>query len=178
VKQVVEKFRMDFFGIGTTRSGTTWIYNMLKEHPDVCVSSKKEIGFFYVDKAYKKGINFYKSYFCDCKKTRGEVYPFYIHFKKAADRMYGMYPNAKIFLSWRDPVERMYSHYRKHYLHGDLTETFDEAIRKYPEKYVDFGYCKEGLDYYKKLFGDNNVLVLQFNELKTNPRGFIQKIYG
>ncbi len=49
-------FKIDFIGIGATKSGTTWIAQCLKEHPQICGSSIKEINFFNIPFRYKKGI--------------------------------------------------------------------------------------------------------------------------
>ena len=46
----------DFLGIGAQRSGTTWLYEQLRGHPQVVMSSKrKEIHFF--DRHYDRGLD-------------------------------------------------------------------------------------------------------------------------
>ena len=38
-------FKVDFIGIGVIKAATTWIFQCLKEHPEICGSSRKEIRF-------------------------------------------------------------------------------------------------------------------------------------
>ena len=41
--------QVDFIGIGTARSNTTWLYNCLKEHPEIFMPQKKdEDSMFYL----------------------------------------------------------------------------------------------------------------------------------
>ena len=59
--------KLDFIGIGTARSNTTWLYKCLQEHPDIFMPQKKELHFFDSDSQFNKGINFYNNYFVDRK---------------------------------------------------------------------------------------------------------------
>jgi hypothetical protein len=49
-----------FLGIGAQRSGSTWLYESLKQHPDVWLTPVKEVHFFdrgnikYSDRSYKR----------------------------------------------------------------------------------------------------------------------------
>src|SRR6476620_10538371 len=36
-----------FLGIGSMRCGSTWLYEVLRCHPDIRLSNPKEIGFFF-----------------------------------------------------------------------------------------------------------------------------------
>ncbi len=38
----------EFIGIGVQKSATTWVYNILRDHPEVRISALKEINFFYI----------------------------------------------------------------------------------------------------------------------------------
>ena len=50
-----------FIGLGAQRAGTTWAYNCLAEHPQVFMSRKKELHFFYVN--YSRGLDWYRRQF-------------------------------------------------------------------------------------------------------------------
>ena len=39
-------FKLDFVGIGFLRSGTTWLYGLLRVHPQICMSREKELFLF------------------------------------------------------------------------------------------------------------------------------------
>ena len=50
-----------FIGIGAQRAGTTWAYNCLAQHPEVYMSEKKELHFFYAN--YSRGLDWYAAQF-------------------------------------------------------------------------------------------------------------------
>ncbi|MGD1948605.1 MAG: hypothetical protein ACFB14_03045 [Leptolyngbyaceae cyanobacterium] len=37
---------IDFLGIGAQKAGTTWLWSILKTHPDVWIPPKKELHYF------------------------------------------------------------------------------------------------------------------------------------
>ncbi|MFW6174033.1 MAG: hypothetical protein ACOC5T_09840 [Elusimicrobiota bacterium] len=71
-------FKVDFLGIGWPRCATSWIYECLKEHSEICMAEKKETHYFTVN--FKKGINYYHDCFkhCDLNAIKGEYSPDYI----------------------------------------------------------------------------------------------------
>ena len=44
----------NFLCIGTQRAATTWLFNCLKEHPDVFVPEIKEVDFFLIKTIQKE----------------------------------------------------------------------------------------------------------------------------
>jgi len=51
-----------FVFIGPGRSGSTWMYELLRSHPDVCLGrGTKETLFF--EKHYDRGVDWYESFF-------------------------------------------------------------------------------------------------------------------
>ena len=113
---------VDFIGIGAERSGTTWVSNCLNDHPEICFSKQKEIFFFNkLDRhflklenlRYKRGINWYKGFFNHCAPgaIKGEFTPTYLFCPYAPRRIKSYFPNVKIVVCLRDPVERAFSQY-------------------------------------------------------------------
>ena len=49
----------NFMCIGAAKSGTTSLYDILKQHSDIFVPSFKEPHFFDIPSAYKNGISWY-----------------------------------------------------------------------------------------------------------------------
>ena len=66
----------DFVGIGVHKSATTWVGDILAQHPDVYIK-KKEVSFF--THSFYRGYGWYSNFFKD-KGTRkaGEITPGYI----------------------------------------------------------------------------------------------------
>jgi len=107
----------NFFIIGAAKCGTTTLFDVLRQHPQVIFASRKEPNFFSDDDQYLKGIEWYsETYFKDA-----EVYPFrgdastqyLLNSEMAASRIKKVYGNREIkFIAiFRDPVQRAYSGY-------------------------------------------------------------------
>src|SRR6056297_2233099 len=108
-----ENFSPDFIGIGAMKAATSWIYKCLIEHPEVCGSSKKELHFFDRPQNYKKGIDYYISFFKHCPqdKAKGEYTPNYLYSPATPELISRHFPNVKIIVCLRNPAERAWSHY-------------------------------------------------------------------
>jgi hypothetical protein len=62
-----------FLVCGAMKSGTTALYEYLKQHPDIYMSDTKETGYF--DVSYGKGAGWYSSFFLERKITLQEGRP-------------------------------------------------------------------------------------------------------
>ena len=101
----------NFLVIGTKRCGTNWIKNNLDQHPEIYMTQDKGVHFF--DWHYKKGLEYYKTFFCDAKQEqcRGEVEHSYFTNQLVAERIYNSLGEIPLILLLRQPVERAYSHF-------------------------------------------------------------------
>ncbi|PIR43012.1 hypothetical protein COV24_05160 [candidate division WWE3 bacterium CG10_big_fil_rev_8_21_14_0_10_32_10] len=186
----MKDFKLDFIGIGAPRSGTTWVYNCLKEHPQIQMSFEKEISFFndtggmfhnYIDSNYKKGLNWYIKQFPIYNKNKkfGSFTVFYLYDKKAAQRIKKHFPNTKIIVVLRNPVDRTYSHYwwyKKGYFEIEKSGSFEEAIVNNPE-YVERSKYYKYLKRYYKIFGKDKIHVIIFYDIVNRPRKVIRDLY-
>lgn len=168
---------IDFVGIGAPRCATTWIYQCLKEHPQICMSVPKETNYFLSSKKTKD----YKSYFKDCKisQLKGEFSTHYIFYPdKVIPRMKTQNQNVKLIVCLRNPIERAYSHYLFNKSFGGICSffSFRQALNK--EKIL----IKGGLYYslLKKFYASfprENILVLIYEDIQKDPLKFIQNIF-
>ena len=105
----------NFLCIGSPKSGTTSLYEILKQHPEIGVSSFKEPHFFDSDVNWQKGLEWYEeNYFegLESKKLIGEFTPSYLGNSVCVDRIYNsLADDIKFIVILRDPVGRSYSHY-------------------------------------------------------------------
>ena len=127
-----------FICLGAAKSGTTTLYEILKQHPEIGVSSFKEPHFFDNDTNWDRGVDWYKqTYFSkmENKRIKGEFTPTYLSSSSSAKRIKATIgKNIKFIILLRNPVDRAYSHY----LHtkrdefeqlGFLEALADEKIR-------------------------------------------------
>ncbi len=172
----MNNFKIDFLGIGAQRCGTTWIAKCLKEHPQICLSSPKEIHFFDTDK-YKFGLDWYQKHF-DCKKNqiKGEFDAGYLITENAAQQIKNTFPNVKLIACLRNPIDRAFSNYLSVFGFDQSIGSFEETIKRNPEN-LERGLYAKYLKKYLALFAQENILILIYEDIQKNPLKFIQKIY-
>jgi len=178
-----ESFKIDFIGIGAPKSGTTWISQCLDEHPDICHSHRFETVFFENTNFYRKGLAYYGKFFAHYKlgQKRGEITPTYLYSAETAQRIKEAFPQVKLIVCLRNPIERAHSHYTAHERHGKniiWLKSFDEIRGNQGNPYFKRGLYYESLQWYITIFGRENILILIHDDIKTDPRQFMQKIYS
>jgi hypothetical protein len=125
----------DFVIIGAQKCGTTFLYQLLAQHPHVKPAFAKEVHYF--DLNFAKGDNWYRSHFPlrprnGRKYITGEASPYYLFHPHAPRRAFSVVPDARLIVLLRNPVDRAYSHYQHQVKRGvgQARETlaFKEAI--------------------------------------------------
>ncbi|MBR8830901.1 MAG: hypothetical protein N5P05_000175 [Chroococcopsis gigantea SAG 12.99] len=124
----------DFMIIGAPKAGTTSLYAYLCQHPQICMSSRKETQFFALDEKYNQGLEWYSSLFtsaepgqiCGEASTDYTKYPLY---PETASRIAQILPDVKLIYIMRNPVDRAYSYYT-HVNRGQVhKKSFEEHIQ-------------------------------------------------
>lgn len=195
--------KLDFIVLGAAKAGTTTLFELVKEHPQLSMPKEKEVPFFDEKKIYVKGLDWYlETYFSKVPKDNkwGTVTPQYMLGKGnmnpevIAGNIKKDLPNIKLVAIIRHPVERAYSHYQMLTQRGHFTENFDKAVDNLlKNKSVDNlrhkniddtnsflfgGEYGRILEYFYNEFPKKNILVLFTDDLKNNPEGTIQKFFN
>lgn len=110
-----------FLSIGPIRSGTSTLWEYFRRHPQVHVPSEKEVHFF--DRHYDLGIDRYENLFDEGFSVRGELTPSYLFH---LDRIKKHYPDIKLILHIRDPIERYVS---------EVSHNIRMLVENYAERY-------------------------------------------
>ena len=133
----------DFVIIGAKRGGSTSLYNYVLEHPSIAplFPGRQHIkGPHYYDTGYARGLTWYRSHFpieiAGRQAVRplirpsicGEASPYYLFHPLAAERLARDFPEVRIIVVLRDPVERAYSHFKERTHHGGETLSFEDAL--------------------------------------------------
>lgn len=174
-------FQIDFILIGAQKSATSWIFQCLKEHPEICGSSLKEAHFFDREENYNKGSRFYQSYFKACKdgQIKGEATPKYLTAEGAAKRIFDAQPEVKLIACLRNPVERALSQYRyRNQRRGLFTKdlSLEEMVKEFPG-IVENGLYYKNLKRYFDIFPEEKILVAFYEDIQKDPAEFISHIY-
>lgn len=163
-------------GIGAQRSGTTWIYEMLKAHPEVCMSPEKEVNFFNYH--YHNGIRWYEKFFdgCDKNKMTGEYSPTYLSYDQVPERIHQTVPDARLIISLRNPVDQIYSRYLYRVSRQRYGRSFEEALKE-DSSLVENAYYYKHIKKFLEHFDRNQILILIYEDLINDALAFLQSIY-
>src|SRR5947208_7454350 len=102
----------NFIGIGAPKAGTTWLAKCLAEHPQVFMAAVKKTNFF--DYAAIEGrMTEYEIHFAGAegKKAVGEYSVRYLLSAHAPERIQQILPGVRLIVSFRNPIDQVYSHY-------------------------------------------------------------------
>jgi len=181
--------------IGAGRSGTTTICKLLEQHPEVCYSKIKEIHYFSIPDLYKRGVDYFHSFFSDAESSAviATADTYLLIDYDAIERIYAYNPNMRIVVMLRNPVDRAYSsyNYSVNYGHHKKYDSFIDSIEH--EKSIESesnivlqnnkGHFYGSLYYehiskWLKRFGRDQILFLTTNELKNSPEKTNKKLFS
>ncbi len=188
----------NFFIVGASKSGTTALYNYLREHSDIFLTEPKEPKFFGSDLPFKKErygnkIEKYLDLFCAAKNQKrvGEASTNYLYSIMAAKEIKEFSPNAKIIIMLRNPVDQMYSrHSQLRSLGAENIQNFKKALnaeekRKVTAKsdknarlllYRKIASYYEQVKRYINLFGQKNVHIIIFDDFVRDTAGVYKDV--
>ena len=127
-----------FFIIGAQRSGTTFLYELLDEHPDVAMAKPKRPEpkwFLDPQKAVQSGQAWNESLFQGASaRLRGEKGTSYLEHPEVADAILRVFPGARFIAILREPSARAVSNYRFSVENGSESLPIGEALTPEAEK--------------------------------------------
>lgn len=175
----------DFLIIGTMKSGTSTLSKYLERHPQIGIP-KKEVHFF--DRHADKGLEWYSD---QLKKSGdsntliyGEKTPFYAWTDEIAESIYRINPNMKLIWLFRDPIERVLSHYRHNIKSGRDWLTIKKAFRDEQSRSIgdlQLGYVLASqyelqIERYLKYFDRKQMLFESFEYFVGNQEAFLKRV--
>jgi hypothetical protein len=163
-----------FFIIGPPRTGTSWLYEILRKRT-LLPSRTKETRFF--DTYFDRGLKWYQGHYpaASGRWPIGEVAPTYFASEPARQRMAQLVPDARIICVFRNPVERVFSLFRVKRAYGLIPWSFEEALLLDPELTESSRYATH-LKAWLKTFGAGNVLPTVYDDLRHSPQTFVNTI--
>jgi len=183
----------NFFIVGAPKAGTTTLYEYLNKIPGIYMSPVKEPKYFSSRISKKifllKPItnkNEYLKLFENVKNEKiiGEASPGYLADPDAPKLIYKVSPNAKILISLRDPIERLFSNYLMQLRNGRLKLSFhDEIQRSFKKKndtepflMLEFSLYSENVKRYLDIFGSKQVKIIIFEQWIKDSRHTLEEI--
>ncbi len=161
-----------FICVGPGRTGTTWLHAALTGHAGLPLHVK-ETRFW--GQYYHKGIRWYADHFrhCDPARPIGEACPYFAT-EGARERIARHLPECKIIITLRDFVDRSYSQYRMLCRMGLARGTFEQELNH--PRIVETNRYAFHLQGWFSLFGRDNVKVMLFDELRSEPQQFLDQV--
>ncbi|MCB9812593.1 sulfotransferase [Candidatus Nomurabacteria bacterium] len=162
--------------VGSQKAGTSWLFKCLEEHPEVCGARGKETNFFTKDTSDTS--DYYHLYNdCNHKPVFFEASPLYLYDKDAPQRIKASFPDAKIIILLRDPVERTLSHFRHIKNNGHLKESVlvESAVVEFPEL-IEYSLYTKWTGNYAEVFPKEQVLFIDYKEICNKPQNVIDKV--
>jgi hypothetical protein len=192
----------DFLIIGAQRCGTTYLYDLLTDHPSVRSASHKEIHFF--DRHFARGLQWYQGHFpvngsgSSQFELCGEATPTYIAYRSVRDRVHELLPDVRLIVLVRNPVDRALSHYHHFVRLGYESRPFEDAIaseydyltaghqplladsphRTGDPLYLSHGIYVDQLRLWLERFRANQLLVLRSEHFFENPTQALDDLAG
>jgi len=167
--------KLDFIYIGPDKSGSTWLFNIFKQHKKIFVPDAKDIYFF--DRYYNKGFKWYENFFKESTQSQivGEISHDYMFNSEAINKIIKQYPNIKLFTVLRNPFEKIWSQYLFLIRSGVTNKPFKDAIKEHDDLLEKCLYGKYLSMYYN--MESKNIKILLFDDLKKEPKIFAERIF-
>jgi len=198
--------KIDFIGIGATRSGTTWLSECLRQHPDILLprpdrqgsktgelahlnlKEAKELDYFIIDYPgengvkpranHHKGLEWYLSQFppAAAGKIRGEFSPAYILDEDCAGRIKQTFPDVKLIAVLRDPPDMIYSLYWFR-AYGVMREDLSFEEAIGRGHYLQRGLYHQQLKKFYDIFPKERIHVALHDDIRTDPAKMVRDVY-
>ena len=173
----------NFLGIGAQKAGTTWLYENLKQHPEIYLSDQKELHYF--DKKLNDSLFSYSRNFKNgLAKVKGEVTPAYSILPVEKIRLIKkLMPQVKLILLLRNPIERAWSHAimdlvaRPHRPYEEVEK--EEFIRHFNADYaIKRGDYTTILDNWLSVFPREQLYLGLFTDIVKSPKQLLLEIFN
>lgn len=169
---------LDFVGIGSGKSGSTWFFRNLVKHPSIFDGGPKEINYF--SHLYDgQSASWYGGQFAGANEGQqiGEFSVTYMYHPEAARRIRKDFPRTKVIAILRNPVERTFSDFlhriRKHDIPDDTR--FWDFIRD--EKNLLFGKYADALRPFYSEFPREQIKILILERFVADAAAGFREVY-
>jgi hypothetical protein len=192
-----------FVIVGAQKSGTSSLHRTLRDHPQLHMSSNKELHFF--DRQFDRGLEWYAEQFApEPGQTQlGETTPAYMYKPSARQHLVESLPDARIVMILRNPADRAYSHYWHDVRQKELgrrtrpvADSFEAALAEERpdlfaslvpgtevpgvekrDSYVGRGEYIDQIEPFIDAYGEDRVLILLLEDLVSDRTGTLRRLF-
>jgi hypothetical protein len=191
----------NFLILGAPRSGTTTVYESLKQHPQIYLSPVKEPMFFILEgekvhfpgpisPAGPRDLEEYRSLFRNVRKEKavGEASVYYLYHPAAPERIRKYIPDAKFIVLLRNPADRAYSQFLHNRVMGiEPIADFERALAAEEDRirqgwfvfwcYREVGFYSRQIQRYVSLFESRQFRFFLMEDLSGDPGKLFSDIF-
>ena len=170
---------LTFMILGAQKAGTTWLYELLSQHPDIFLPEEKELHFYNRCDAISEGYEPYLKHFEGAENHAmvGEATPNYlsavcteqerldpIHNTEIPATIHSDLPDISFVVSLRNPINRAVSAF--HHLHTRAHLPLNANLRDNAETFgiLSFGFYAEHLEKYFEYYPEDRFCLVIFEE--------------
>jgi len=165
-----------FLGIGVPKGASTWLYDLLGQHPDVKLAPPREVHFFDREEYFARGLDWYAKLFpaapeWNSFKAIGEITPTYFYCdEQRIEYIANNLPEINKFICiFRNPIDRCYSHYKFAKRVGEIQSnlTFEDFLGDYGDSCIGIRhsfYAKSASNWLDQ-YNDDQFLNMIFEEI-------------
>ncbi|CAF0734572.1 unnamed protein product [Rotaria sp. Silwood1] len=185
-----------FLIVGPQKTGTTALYSMLSQHPDLHPSKRnfityEELQFFSNDTTYLNGINWYLNQFdsdsIDSKWSMNfEKSATYFDSMLAMKRIKALLPNIRLIMMLTEPGTRAYSRYQHEIARTNQTINFDNLLQlndshnsnqfHLKERCLQPGHYAEHIRQWLNYFPSKQIYIIDGDAFRYDPRTILNDI--
>jgi hypothetical protein len=160
-------------GIGAQKSGTTWLYERLRTHPEVAFPAGKEVHFWNAN--IRRGVDWYRSLFSCPEKCEMEITPAYgILPSPTIAAIAREFPGLRPIYLIRNPIERAWSSAKMAMVRAELKAKEASLdwfrVHFHSEGSVSRGDHEANLRRWREFFPADQIKVVMFEDIKSDPK--------
>lgn len=163
---------LNFLGIGAQKSGTSWLYKALSEHPKIAFPGGKEVHFW--DQQRSLGVEWYAQLFSNEAYINGDITPAYGFLPtEVIQEIYDLMPHLRLIYLIRNPIERAWSSARMalgraEMLHEEASDQWfiDHFNSKGSLARGDYEAC---IRQWRNIFSASQLLIIPYDAICNEP---------
>lgn len=166
--------------IGAQKCGTSGLHYYLGLHPEVSVSTPKELNFFIAERNWPKGADWYGGRFDASLPVRVDASPNYTahpQHKGVPERMAQVVPGARLIYIVRDPLDRIAAHWVHNYSKGRHSGALARTVLNPKASYVDRSRYAMQLELFTPYFPMEEILVLEQTDLRDRRDETVRRVF-
>ena len=161
------------------KGGTSALHTYLREHPQVCMSTKKETNFFFRPAGHD--LAWYRGQFTERSDQYGESSPNYTkrhEVEGIATRMHALLPDLRLIFLARDPIERAVSHFLHNVVKGRVRrDDFDLYFDDLENPALLTSRYHWQLEPFVEAYGRDRLLVVASEDMRDDRAVALKRVF-